>query len=108
MRVIERVSIGERLRVRDLRRPFASSESSSSTVGVALRFLTADRVTGPETSESCSDGSGDGEMTRGLAGIAALRRVDRVDMMTLNGGSAGQEMAPVTMRRNEASPQKVL
>lgn len=47
-------------------------------------------------------------MTRGLAGIAALRRVDRVDMMTLNGGSAGQEMAPVTMRRNEASPQKVL
>jgi len=47
-------------------------------------------------------------MTRGLAGIAALRRVDRVDMMTLNGGSAGQDMTPVTMRRKEASPQRVL
>lgn len=101
MRWMARVSMGERLRVRDRRWPGVSSELLSSSCRVcdaALRFLAAERVTGPcEMSSSCSDGSGDGEMTRGLAGT---RR--RVDMMPGNAGSAGQASAPTSMRLREA------
>lgn len=102
-----RVSMGDRLRVRDLRSSGAStsSYSSSGMRGVDLRLRVAERVTGRsyETSVSCSEGVGDGEMTRGVAGTAALLR--RADMVTENGGSAGQEMAPATMRRRDSKPE---
>jgi hypothetical protein len=56
---------------------------------------------GPEYSTSFSEGVGLGEMTRGVSGIF----LERKDMANENGGSAGQRMAPTTMRCKESKPE---
>ena len=94
-----RVSIGERLRVRALRRPADESSllfslsSSWTGCGVDCRFRAADRVTGPalvdDSTPASSDGVGLGEMTRGLAGTLFLVR--RVDMAAAAATEAARE-----------------
>jgi hypothetical protein len=65
--------------------------------GVDAAFFFADRVTGPKY-PSCdlsrdSDGVGDGEITRGVAGMGFEEDRDIV-----KGGNEGIRIAPVTRR----------
>lgn len=105
MRGTARASMGDRLRVRALRRSglsdSSSSERSSRGCGVGVLLRAAERVTGPEYSTSFSEGVGLGEMTRGVSGMF----FERKDMANENGGSAGQRMAPTTRRCKESKPE---